>query len=49
VGQDSYKLVAVSDQLINRLERGATDSDLFGNNALEEIKSKTTTGIKKSS
>ncbi len=45
VGENSYLAIVISDTTFNRLLEEAKDGDLFGSEALEEIKRKTKTGI----
>ena len=45
VGKDSFRAISVSDTVIRRLTEDATNGDLFGSAALDEVKKKTKTGI----
>lgn len=45
VGEDSFLAVGISDTTIRRLTEDSINGDLFGSSALNEIKTKTTTGI----
>ena len=45
VGEDSFLAVGISDTTIRKLTEDSINGDLFGSSALNEIKTKTTTGI----
>ena len=45
VGENSYRVVTVSDKTIMRLTEDAVNNDLFGSAALDEVKRKLKTGI----
>ena len=45
IGEQSYRVVTVSDKTIMRLMEDAVNNDLFGSAALDEVKQKLKTGI----
>ena len=45
VGRNSFRVVTISNSIINRVSEDAAGGDLFGSTALDEVKQKTKTGI----
>ena len=45
VGRNSFRVVTISNSIINHVSEDAAGGDLFGSTALDEVKQKTKTGI----